>query len=106
MSSEIIPTARKCTLCLEMKDLSEFHNTKSGTYGKASMCKLCKNARDKKRINNMRSENGQAWQEYLKKRRARAKRYRRPDNPFYIAEKRRRWLKIKKALALLKELEK
>jgi hypothetical protein len=33
---------RNCTKCGELKPLSEFHRTRKGTYGHASVCKTCR----------------------------------------------------------------
>jgi hypothetical protein len=33
---------RHCTKCGELKPLREFHRTRKGTYGHASVCKMCR----------------------------------------------------------------
>lgn len=39
---------KKCTTCLKIKPLSDFHSSKTGKYGKASKCKECCSVYDRK----------------------------------------------------------
>ena len=40
---------RKCTKCLEFKDISEFHKNNSRKDGLSTWCKTCQSAYDKNR---------------------------------------------------------
>ena len=65
MEEEVL--GRKCTVCKEWKQWSEFGNNKGKKYGKENLCKACKKKSDRKYYENNKEKVAKTNSEYLKK---------------------------------------